>query len=149
MFFAGAFAKRPSACPVSPSLNIVAAENFYQDIARQIAGPAPGKSVLSDPNVDPHEYEPTVNDAEEVAAANLVIENGGGYDDWMKSSSRLHPIGPARNKRIGHFACKALRKRSRLVLRRRHESRGGGYSPRSQEVAPFAGRAVREKPQNF
>ena len=65
-------------------LDIVAAENFYQDIAVQIAGPCVRvKSVLSDPNVDPHEYEPTVKDAEAVSAANLVIVNGGGYDEWM------------------------------------------------------------------
>ena len=39
--------------------------------------------MLCGPNVDPHEYESSVNDTISVAAANLVIENGGGYDDWM------------------------------------------------------------------
>ena len=40
-------------------------------------------SILSDPNVDPHEYESNVDDARQVADADFVVENGGGYDDWM------------------------------------------------------------------
>lgn len=84
-----------SAAAKAPScLNIVAAENFYQDIAVQIAGPCASiKSVLSDPNIDPHEYEPSVKDAEEVAGADLVIINGGGYDDWMKKLLAASPNG--------------------------------------------------------
>ena len=40
-------------------------------------------SILSDPNVDPHEYESNVDDAKAIADADLVVENSGGYDDWM------------------------------------------------------------------
>jgi zinc/manganese transport system substrate-binding protein len=84
IFFAGALAQTVAPCTDSKRLKIVAAENFYQDIAGQIGGRcAEVKSLLSDPNVDPHEYEPTVKDARAVAGADLVIENGGGYDDWM------------------------------------------------------------------
>jgi len=65
-------------------VNVVAAENFYGNVAAQLGG---GKvnvtSILSDPNVDPHEYESSVEDARALAAADLVIENSGGYDDWM------------------------------------------------------------------
>ena len=65
-------------------INIVAAENFYGNIAQQIGGDkVTVTSVMSDPNVDPHEYESNVEDAKAIAAADLVIENGGGYDDWM------------------------------------------------------------------
>jgi zinc/manganese transport system substrate-binding protein len=71
--------------PAAPAaLNVVAAENFYGSIAVQIGGQkAAVTSILADPNVDPHEYESSVVDAKAVAAADLVIENGGGYDDWM------------------------------------------------------------------
>jgi len=66
------------------TLNVVAAENFYGDIAQQIGGARVRvTSILSDPNVDPHEYESSVADAKAVADADLIIENGGGYDDWM------------------------------------------------------------------
>ncbi|MGC9193985.1 MAG: metal ABC transporter solute-binding protein, Zn/Mn family [Syntrophobacteraceae bacterium] len=73
-------------------INVVAAENFYQNIAGQIGGPCVRvQSVLSDPNIDPHEYEPTIRDAEEVAEANLIIENGGGYDEWMNKLAAASP----------------------------------------------------------
>jgi zinc/manganese transport system substrate-binding protein len=73
-------------------INVVAAENFYQDIAGRIGGQyVRVQSVLADPNIDPHEYEPTVSDAEEVAQANLIIENGGGYDEWMNKLVAASP----------------------------------------------------------
>ena len=63
---------------------MVAAENFYGNIAEQIGGErVEVTSILSDPNVDPHEYESNVGDARAIAESGLVIENGGGYDDWM------------------------------------------------------------------
>ena len=73
-----------AAGPVGAVLNVVAAENFYGNIVQQVGGARVNVlSILSDPNVDPHEYESSVNDAKAVANADLVIENGGGYDDWM------------------------------------------------------------------
>jgi zinc/manganese transport system substrate-binding protein len=63
---------------------VVAAENFYGSVAKQIGGEKVNvTSILSDPNVDPHEYESSVEDARALAAADLVVENSGGYDDWM------------------------------------------------------------------
>src|SRR5260221_14562708 len=41
------------------------------------------KSTLSDPKCDPHEYECIVHNSEEYSKAQLVIENGLGYDTWM------------------------------------------------------------------
>jgi len=68
----------------SRPIKAVAAENFYGNIVKQIGGDAVTViSVMSDPNVDPHEYESNVEDAKAIAEADLVIENGGGYDDWM------------------------------------------------------------------
>ncbi len=65
-------------------VRVVAAENFYGDVARQIGGEAVSvMSIMADPAIDPHEYESTVKDAMTVADADLVIENGGGYDAWM------------------------------------------------------------------
>jgi zinc/manganese transport system substrate-binding protein len=65
-------------------INMVAAENFYGNIASQLGGEKVRvTSILSDPNVDPHEYESSVEDAKALAEADLIIENGGGYDDWM------------------------------------------------------------------
>ena len=65
-------------------VKVVAAENFYGDVAKQLGGKlVEVTSILSNPNVNPHGYKSNVNDAKVIAAANLVIENGGGYDGWM------------------------------------------------------------------
>jgi len=63
---------------------VVAAENTYGDLVQQIGGvQVHVLSILSDPNVDPHEYESNVDSARQIADADIVIANGGGYDDWM------------------------------------------------------------------
>jgi zinc/manganese transport system substrate-binding protein len=75
-------------------LNVVAAENFYGNIAQQLGGEKVRvTSILSDLRVDPHEYEASVNDAKAVARADLVISNGGGYDDWMDKLLSGSPSG--------------------------------------------------------
>ncbi len=68
----------------SSIINVVAAENFYGNIVSQLGGKhVKVTSILSDPNIDPHEYESNVQTAKTVASAQFVIENSGGYDDWM------------------------------------------------------------------
>ncbi len=65
-------------------IKVVAAENFYGDIVKQLGGShVDVTSILSDPNVDPHEYTSSVQTALKVSQADLVLENGLGYDDWM------------------------------------------------------------------
>ena len=66
------------------AINIVAAENFYGGVARQIAGnEASVVSILNNPNQDPHEFTTDAATAKSVADADIVIYNGIGYDDWM------------------------------------------------------------------
>jgi zinc/manganese transport system substrate-binding protein len=75
----------PPAPAVGRPLHIVAAENFYGDIARQLAGPnAQVTSVLRNAAADPHLFEPDISTARAVADADLVIYNGSGYDVWME-----------------------------------------------------------------
>jgi zinc/manganese transport system substrate-binding protein len=65
-------------------VQVTAAENFWGSIARQLGGAhARVISIITSPSTDPHSYEPTAADARAVAAAQLVIENGVGYDPWM------------------------------------------------------------------
>src|SRR6185437_1410160 len=64
-------------------ITVVAAENFWGSIASQIGGRhARVISIITNPNTDPHSYEPSALDARSVAGAQLVIENGIGYDPW-------------------------------------------------------------------
>jgi zinc/manganese transport system substrate-binding protein len=65
-------------------VRVVAAEDFWGSIAAQVGGSsAHVASIITNPDVDPHAYEPTAADARAVASAGLVIENGIGYDPWM------------------------------------------------------------------
>jgi zinc/manganese transport system substrate-binding protein len=63
---------------------VVAAENFYGDVAQQIGGDRVAvTSVLNNPDQDPHLFETTPAVARQIAAAQVVVLNGAGYDPWM------------------------------------------------------------------
>ena len=66
-------------------LQVVAAENFWGGLAAQLGGSRVSvTSILTNPNADPHEYESNTRDARAFAAADYVVVNGAGYDDWAK-----------------------------------------------------------------
>ncbi len=68
----------------SGKVEVVAGENFYGDLVARVGGDLVSvTSVLSDPNVDPHTYESSTQNAEQVADATLVVENGLGYDAFL------------------------------------------------------------------
>ena len=65
-------------------IRIVAAENFYGNIAQQVGGQnVTVVSIMNNPNQDPHEFQPSAATAKDVADADIVIKNGAGYDSWM------------------------------------------------------------------
>jgi zinc/manganese transport system substrate-binding protein len=65
-------------------VKVVAAENFWGNIASQIGGAhASVTSIITDPSADPHQYESDARNAASVAGARIVIENGVGYDDFV------------------------------------------------------------------
>ena len=62
---------------------VVAAENTWGDIASQIGGKhATVRSLIIDPNADPHLYESNAKDAYSISVAPIVVLNGAGYDDF-------------------------------------------------------------------
>ena len=64
---------------------VVAAENFYGDIAQQVGGSGVKvTSVLSNPDQDPHLFEASPSVARGISAARIVIYNGLDYDPWME-----------------------------------------------------------------
>ncbi len=64
-------------------IKIVAAENFYGDVARQIGGGnVEVTSILTSPEGDPHAFEANAATARAIADAAIVIYNGAGYDAW-------------------------------------------------------------------
>ncbi|HQT46993.1 MAG TPA: zinc ABC transporter substrate-binding protein [Acidocella sp.] len=65
-------------------ISVVAAENVYGDIARQIGGAGIDvTSILSNPNQDPHLFSASPSVARALAEAAIVIVNGADYDPWM------------------------------------------------------------------
>ncbi len=70
----------------SSVIQVVAAENFWGSLASQLGGVHVNvTSIVSDPNVDPHEYQASSADARAISKAHLVIVNGAGYDGWALS----------------------------------------------------------------
>ena len=66
-----------------PVLSAVGLESQYADVLAQIGGPyVKVISIQSNPNTDPHEFEVTPGVAAALHGANLVVENGLGYDAW-------------------------------------------------------------------
>jgi len=75
----------PTATP--RGVQVVAAERTWGSVAAALAGNAATvTSIISNPAVDPHSYEPEAADARAFAQANVAIVNGLAYDDW---ASRL------------------------------------------------------------
>ncbi|PYY54191.1 ABC transporter substrate-binding protein [Curtobacterium sp. MCSS17_011] len=66
------------------TINVVASTNVYGSIVKTIGGDAVTvTSILSDPSQDPHSFESSARTQLSVSKADLLIENGGGYDDFM------------------------------------------------------------------
>lgn len=65
-------------------LEVVASTNVYGQIASVVGGDdVTVSSIISKPNQDPHSFEPSARDQLTVSRADLIIDNGGGYDPYM------------------------------------------------------------------
>ena len=70
------------ACPVTP-INVVASVDQWGSIVSQLGGEcAKVTTLLAGSSVDPHDYEPSPADAAKFEGAQLVVINGGHYDEW-------------------------------------------------------------------
>ena len=83
---AGGGAPSPSAgADGTPGIiNVVASTNVYGNIAAVIGGDKVSvTAIITKTSQDPHSYEATAQDRLAISKAELVIENGGGYDDFL------------------------------------------------------------------
>ncbi|MGH3055323.1 MAG: metal ABC transporter solute-binding protein, Zn/Mn family [Gaiellaceae bacterium] len=77
----------------TPALQVVAAENFWGSIAQQLGGSKIAvRSIIVNPDTDPHDYQPTAGDARTMAGAKLAIVNGIGYDQWASHLIAANPV---------------------------------------------------------
>jgi len=63
---------------------VVASTDVWGDLAATIGGDEVSvTSIIDDPDRDPHEYEADAQNQLALSKAAVVIENGGGYDDFV------------------------------------------------------------------
>ena len=86
-----------SACNAQPAirgskLRAVGAENEYANVIAQVGGRFVSvDAVMSNPNTDPHTFEASASVAQEIASAQLVVQNGVGYDTFMNQLESSSP----------------------------------------------------------
>jgi zinc/manganese transport system substrate-binding protein len=67
-------------------VRVVASTNVYGDLVAAVGGDrVQVTAVIDDPAADPHSFEANARTQLAVSQADLVVENGGGYDDFMDS----------------------------------------------------------------
>src|SRR6516164_10676681 len=77
-----------AADPAAPDGTIIAigAENEYADVIGQVGGQyVQASAIMSNPNTDPHTFEASASVGRLVSGAQLVVQNGLGYDAFMKT----------------------------------------------------------------
>jgi len=78
--------------PTSGVINAVGAENEYANVLSQIGGQyVKVSSILNNPNTDPHTFEASTSVAQEVSQAELIVQNGVGYDTFMNDIESASP----------------------------------------------------------
>jgi zinc/manganese transport system substrate-binding protein len=88
----------------SAPVRIVAAENQYGSVASQIGGKYVSVTSIEDnPNTDPHSYEVSPSVARSVADAQVVIENGLGYDSFVDKIEAASSSSSRRTINVPHL----------------------------------------------
>lgn len=76
-----------SAAPATPDdglIHVVASTSVYGDLVSTIGGDrVEVTSLISDASVDPHSFEASARDQLAISEADLIVENGGGYDPFV------------------------------------------------------------------
>ena len=91
------------------------AENQYANVIAQIGGEyVHVEAVMSNPATDPHEFEASTSVAREIASAQLIVQNGVGYDTFMQQLESASPSALARSSPSRR--CSVLRRRRRILI---------------------------------
>lgn len=99
LLLAGCAAPAPApASGGSDEIDVVASTNVYGDIAQAIGGDKVSvTAIITKTSQDPHSYEATAQDRLAVSKADVVIENGGGYDDFLTTLTKDSAAGTVLN----------------------------------------------------
>ncbi|HEY2296294.1 MAG TPA: zinc ABC transporter substrate-binding protein [Jatrophihabitans sp.] len=73
-------------------VEVAASINAWGSILAQLGGAHVHEtSIITNPDTDPHDYEPTPQDGTVIAGSQLFVENGIGYDSWAAKSLAASP----------------------------------------------------------
>jgi zinc/manganese transport system substrate-binding protein len=80
------------AAPGAGQIVAVGAESQYANVISQVGGKyVQASAIMSNPNTDPHSFEASIAVAREVGGAQLVVQNGVGYDAFMNTIESAAP----------------------------------------------------------
>ena len=83
--------------PTSGKIAVVASTDVWGDVAKEVGGDqVQVTSIIDDPDKDPHEYQASGQNQLAISKAELVIVNGGGYDDFVSSMVASAHTSPVR-----------------------------------------------------
>lgn len=82
----------PSGAPGGQVIQVAASINAWGSILSQLGGDrVHATSIITNPDTDPHDYEPTPADGRTIADSALFVQNGIGYDSWAAKSAAASP----------------------------------------------------------
>ena len=80
----------------SGPIKVVASTNVWGNIAEAIGGDKVSvTSIIDDPDKDPHDYQASARNQLAISQAEIVITNGGGYDDFVTTMLKASNSSPA------------------------------------------------------
>jgi zinc/manganese transport system substrate-binding protein len=92
---AGCGQDEPAATTADSDVTVVASTNVWGSVASAVGGDeASVTSIIADPAGDPHSYQMTPKDVAELTGAQLVVFNGGGYDEFVEQALGDGDQGP-------------------------------------------------------
>jgi zinc/manganese transport system substrate-binding protein len=75
----------------SGKVQVVASTDVYGDIVKQVGGDhVDVTAILTNPSQDPHSFEANPQTTLAISKADLIVENGHGYDDYMDTLREAH-----------------------------------------------------------
>jgi zinc/manganese transport system substrate-binding protein len=82
----------------SGTITAVGAENEYANVIGQIGGKYVHVTAIeSNPNTDPHTFEASPSVAHVVSSAQLIVQNGVGYDSYM---NKIESAAPSSTRKV-------------------------------------------------
>ena len=72
---------------------VTALVSFYPllEFTKEVGGELVDASLLVPQGIEPHDWEPTINDIERIKQADLVIINGVGFENWIEDIDEINP----------------------------------------------------------